>query len=54
MVVVLLGARLAVLKQLGCGCGLNTGLVALVKQKVMCQHREDYVKVVVDGVPPVA
>jgi len=29
------GARLAVLKQLDCGRGLDTGVVALVKQKEM-------------------
>jgi len=31
MVVVLRGARLAVLQQLGCGDGLETGMVTLVK-----------------------
>jgi len=34
-VVVLHGARLAVLKQQDCGRGLDTGEVALVKQKAM-------------------
>ena len=35
MVVVLRGARLAVLKQLECGRCLDAEVVALVKQKVM-------------------
>jgi len=35
MVVVLRGARLTVLQQLDCGHGLDTGVVAIVKQKVM-------------------
>jgi len=34
-VAVLRGARLAVLYQLDCGRGLDTGVVALVKQKVI-------------------
>jgi len=46
-VVVLRGAPLAVSSQLDCGCGLDTVVVALVRRKVMHQHREDRVKAVV-------
>ena len=35
MAVVLRGVRLVVLRQQGCGRGLDTGVVTLVKQKVM-------------------
>jgi len=46
-VALLRGVRLAVLQQLDCGRGLDTGLVVLVKQKVMHYHRGDSIKVVV-------